>query len=60
MKNKRGYRDGVKVLIEAKPCFDAVSSDVFASFVARLKDKHKQKRNLLAALDASLFRLEKE
>ena len=53
-KNKRGYRDAVKVLVEAKPSYDAVGRDEFASFVARLRDQHKQKRNFLAALDASL------
>ena len=53
-KNKRGYRDAVKVIVEAKPSYDAVGRDEFASFVARLRDQHKQKRNFLAALDASL------
>jgi hypothetical protein len=44
----------VKLLVEAKPNFDAVSCDEFASYVARLRDQHKRKRNLIAALDASL------
>jgi len=53
-KNKRGYRDAVNALLEARPCFDAIDSDEFTRFVAALRTKHKQKRNLMAALDASL------
>ena len=53
-KDKRGYQTAVNVLLEARPCFDAVDSDEFTRFVAALRTKHKQKRNLMAALDASL------
>lgn len=53
-KNKRGYRAAVEVLLEAKPYFDLTGPDEFAHFVARLRATHKQKRNLMAALDAAL------
>ena len=53
-KNKRGYRAAVKFLLEAKRYFDATGPDEFAHFVARLRTTHRQKRNLIAALDAAL------
>jgi lipopolysaccharide biosynthesis regulator YciM len=53
-KNKRGYRDAVNALLEARPCFDAIDPDEFTRFVAALRTTHKQKRNLMATLDASL------
>lgn len=51
-KNKRGYQAAVSILIEAKPCFDATRSGEFSAFVAQLRTTHRQKRNLMTALDA--------
>jgi len=51
-KNKRGYKAAAKAVVEAKPCFAAVSTDSFDSYVAELKARHRQKRNFMAALDA--------
>jgi hypothetical protein len=50
-KTKRGYQTGVDILAEAEPVFDAVDSDAFGNFVEDLRQRHRQKRNFVAALE---------
>lgn len=53
-KKKRSYQAAVKVLLEAKPMFDAISADAFHEHVAQLKEDHRRKRSFIAVLDSAI------
>jgi uncharacterized Zn finger protein len=50
-KDKRSYQTAVEILAEAEPVFHAVDAAAFLTYVEGLRRSHRQKRNLIAALD---------
>jgi len=51
-KNKTGYKAAVDLLVRVEPIFAKLPGEAFAELVVRLRETHKQKRNLIAALAA--------
>lgn len=51
-KNKTGYKTAVDLVVRVEPIFAKLPGDAFAELVAGLRETHKRKRNLIAALDA--------
>lgn len=53
-KSNRSYRAATDALLEAKPVFGAAGETAFDDCLARLRDTHYRKRNLMATLDARI------
>ena len=53
-KTNRSYRAAIDALLEATPVFDAAGETAFDDCLARLRDTHYRKRNLMATLDARI------
>lgn len=51
-KKKRSYQIAARILLEAKPAFEAVSATAFDDCIIRLREEHYRKRSFIAVLDA--------
>ena len=51
-KKKRIFQTAARVLLEAKPAFEAVSATAFDDCIVRLREEHYRKRSFIALLDA--------
>jgi uncharacterized Zn finger protein len=50
-KNKTGYQAAADLLVRVKPIFAKLPDDAFAELVTHLRETHKRKPNLMAALE---------